>query len=72
MALPACGIDFIKDRIDKCGKNGVLIIVTKMPDKARIEDMQAMLQSIKEPWQVLKHLAIEVLIGNGKPKQCPA
>jgi hypothetical protein len=39
---------FIKDLIDKCGKNGGLIIVTKMPDKARIEDMQAMLQSIKE------------------------
>jgi hypothetical protein len=39
---------FIKDLIDKCGKNGGLIIVTKMPDRARIEDMQAMLQSIKE------------------------
>lgn len=39
---------FIKDLIDKCAKNGGLIIVTKMPDKARIEDMQAMLQSIKE------------------------
>jgi hypothetical protein len=39
---------FIKDLIDTCGKDGGLIIVTKMPDKARIEDMQAMLQSIKE------------------------
>ena len=39
---------FIKDLIDKCGKNGGLILVIKMPDKARIEDMQAMLKSIKE------------------------
>jgi hypothetical protein len=39
---------FIKDLIDTCGKDGGLIIVTKMPDRARIEDMQAMLQSIKE------------------------
>jgi hypothetical protein len=39
---------FIKDLIDKCGKNGGLMIVIKMPDRTRIEDMQAMLQSIKE------------------------
>ena len=39
---------FLKDLIDKSGKNGGLIIVVKMPDKARIEDMRAMLQSIKE------------------------
>jgi hypothetical protein len=39
---------FIKDIIDKCGKNGGLIIVIKMPDKAGIKDMQAMLKSIKE------------------------
>ena len=39
---------FIKELINKCGKNGGLIIVIKMPDKARIEDMQAMLQSVKE------------------------
>jgi hypothetical protein len=39
---------FVKDLIDKCGKNGGLIIVIKMPDKARIEDMQAMLKSIRE------------------------
>jgi hypothetical protein len=38
---------FIKDLIDKSGSNGGLIIVL-MPDKARIEDMQAMLKSIKE------------------------
>ena len=39
---------FIKDLIDKCGKKGGLIIVVKMPDRTRIEDMQAMLKSIKE------------------------
>jgi hypothetical protein len=39
---------FVKDLIDKCGKNGGLIIVMKMPDKVSIEDMQAMLKSIKE------------------------
>jgi hypothetical protein len=39
---------FIKDLIDKCGKNGGLIIVIKMPDKVGIEDMQAMLKSIAE------------------------
>jgi hypothetical protein len=39
---------FIKDLIDKCGENGGLIIVIKMPDKVGIEDMQAMLKSIAE------------------------
>jgi hypothetical protein len=39
---------FIKDLIDKCGKNGGLGIITRMPDKARIEDMQIMMQSIRE------------------------
>jgi hypothetical protein len=39
---------FIKDLIDKCGKNGGIILVIKMPDKTRIEDMHAMLKSIKE------------------------
>jgi hypothetical protein len=38
---------FIKELIDKCGKGGGLIIVIKMPDKTRIEDMQSMLKSIK-------------------------
>ena len=38
---------FLKDVIDKCGKNGGLIIVILMPDKAKIEDIQAMLESIK-------------------------
>jgi len=39
---------FIKDLIDKCGKNGGIIFVIKMPDRTRIEDMQTMLKSIKE------------------------
>jgi hypothetical protein len=39
---------FIKDLIDKCGGNGGLILVIMMPDKVQIEDMQAMLRSIKE------------------------
>jgi hypothetical protein len=41
-------VSFLKDLIDKCGKNGGLIIVIKMPDKTRIKDMQAMLNSFKE------------------------
>jgi hypothetical protein len=39
---------FVKALIDKCGKKGGLIIALRMPDKARIEDMQAMLKSIRE------------------------
>jgi hypothetical protein len=39
---------FIKDLIDTSGRNGGLIFVIKMPDKVRVEDMQAMLKSIKE------------------------
>lgn len=39
---------FIKDIIDKSGKDGGLIIVVKMPDKVRVEEMQALLQSVKE------------------------
>ncbi len=39
---------FIKELIDKCGKKGGLILVIKMPDRTRIEDMQSMLKSIKE------------------------
>jgi hypothetical protein len=39
---------FIKNLIDKCGGNGGLILVIKMPDAVQIEEMQAMLQSIKE------------------------
>jgi hypothetical protein len=39
---------FIKDLIDKCGGGGGLLLVIKMPDSVKIEDMQAMLESIKE------------------------
>jgi hypothetical protein len=39
---------FIKDLIDKSGKNGGLILVIKKPDSAAIEDMRAMLQSISD------------------------
>ncbi len=39
---------FIQDLVDKSGKNGGIILVIKMPDKTRIEDMQAMLKSVKE------------------------
>jgi hypothetical protein len=39
---------FIKDLIDKGRKDGGLIIVVKMPDNVHIEEMQAMLQSVKE------------------------
>jgi hypothetical protein len=39
---------FIKDLIDKAGRSGGYILVIKMPDKVRIEDMQAMLKSIRE------------------------
>jgi len=39
---------FIKDLIDKCGKNGGIGNITRMPDKARIQDMQAMLKSVRE------------------------
>jgi hypothetical protein len=38
----------IKDLIDKSGKNGGVILVIKMPDNTRMEDMQAMLKSIKD------------------------
>jgi hypothetical protein len=39
---------FVKDLIDKCGKNGGLFILMLMPDRTQIEDMQALLKSIKE------------------------
>jgi hypothetical protein len=39
---------FLKDLIDKSGKNGGLIIIIKMPDNVQIKDFQAMLQSIEE------------------------
>src|SRR4030042_5470296 len=39
---------FLKDTIDKCGKNGGLILAILIPEKAKIEDIQAMLKSIKK------------------------
>lgn len=39
---------FLKDTIDKCGKAGGLILAILLPDKAKMEDIQAMLKSIKE------------------------
>jgi len=38
---------FLKDTIDKCGKKGGLILAILIPDKAKIEDIQAMLETIK-------------------------
>jgi len=39
---------FIKDLIDKCGKNGGLMIISRMPDKAETKDIQAMMNSLRE------------------------
>jgi hypothetical protein len=39
---------FLKDLIDKWGKKSGLILILHMPDKAKTEDMQAMLKSFKE------------------------
>jgi hypothetical protein len=39
---------FLKDLIDKCGKQGGLIIIIFMPDNVPAKDMQAMLASFKE------------------------
>ena len=39
---------FVKDLIDRCGKKGGLIIALRMPDKARIEDVQSMVKSLQE------------------------
>ena len=39
---------YIKDLIDKCGKGGGLIMNIRIPDKAKTEDVQAMLKSIQE------------------------
>lgn len=39
---------FIKDLIDKCGKDGGIIIASRMPDKARTKDIQAMMKSLRE------------------------
>jgi len=39
---------FVKNLIDKCGKNGGLIIAFRMPDKAQTKDIQALLTSLRE------------------------
>jgi hypothetical protein len=39
---------FIKDLIDKCAGRGGIILVVKMPDKAQVKDMQAVLKSIEK------------------------
>lgn len=39
---------FLKDMIDKCGKNGGLMIAVLIPNNARIADIQAMLKSVRE------------------------
>jgi hypothetical protein len=39
---------FLKELIDNTGKGGGIIIVIRMPDKAPLKDMQAMLNTIKE------------------------
>ena len=39
---------FVRDLIDRCGKNGGLIITFRIPDKAETEDIQAMMQSLQE------------------------
>ena len=38
---------FVKDLIDKCDDGGGLIMVIKMPDKTGIDDMKAVLKSVK-------------------------
>jgi hypothetical protein len=39
---------FVRDLIDKCGKKGGLIIAIRIPDRAKTEDIQAMLKSLRE------------------------
>ncbi|HEX7475942.1 MAG TPA: hypothetical protein VF318_08255, partial [Dehalococcoidales bacterium] len=39
---------YTKDLIDKCGKGGGLLLNIRLPDKAKTEDIRAMLESIKE------------------------
>jgi hypothetical protein len=39
---------FLKDIIDKCGKGGGLMLAVLIPNNSKIEDIQAMLKSIKE------------------------
>ncbi len=39
---------FTKDLIDNCGKKGGLLLDIRLPDKAKTDDIRAMLQSINE------------------------
>ena len=39
---------FVKDLIDRCGKKGGLMLAIRMPDKATIQDMRAMMKSLQE------------------------
>ncbi len=39
---------FTRDLIDKCGKKGGLLLDIRLPDKAKTEDIRAMLKSINE------------------------
>jgi hypothetical protein len=39
---------YTKEQIDKCGKGGGLMLDIRIPDRAKKEDIQAMLESIKE------------------------
>jgi hypothetical protein len=39
---------YVKELIDKCGKGGGLIVNIRIPEKAKTEDVQAMLKSIQE------------------------
>jgi len=39
---------FLKNAIDKCGKGGGLMLAVLIPNNSKIEDIQAMLKSIKE------------------------
>ncbi|MBN1367741.1 MAG: hypothetical protein JW967_07425 [Dehalococcoidales bacterium] len=40
--------NYAKELIDKCGKGGGVMMIIGLPDKAKTEDAQAMLKSIKE------------------------
>jgi hypothetical protein len=39
---------FLKDTIDKCGKGGGLILAVLIPNNAKIEDIKAMMKSVRE------------------------
>jgi hypothetical protein len=39
---------FFKDTIDKCGKGVGLMLAVLIPNNARIEDIQAMMKSVRE------------------------